>query len=173
MHRLEIEKSKILRLEHATKEEKATTDKQRRKMEEELSKTRIVQKQEQNKHQNVRIALGENILLLQLLLLLLVVTGIALTFSLLCGCFYCFYFRFAIFAIFCRINQDPKRPKRSRQEHFENQMGRGRARCFASQTPMCPAGTKCPGVATTKHAIQAGGGNVENGDGNEIRICHQ
>ena len=160
MHRLEIEKSKILRLEHATKEEKATTDKQRRKMEEELSKTRIVQKQEQNKHQNVRIALGENILLLQLLLLLLlVVTGIALTFS----------FVVVVF----RINQDPKRPKRSRQEHFENQMGRGRARCFASQTPMCPAGTKCPGVATTKHAIQAGGGNVENGDGNEIRICHQ
>ena len=164
MHRLEIEKSKILRLEHATKEQKATTDKQKRKMEEELSKTKIhfnhQSTLEQNKHQNVRIALGENILLLQLLLLLLlVVTGIALTFS--------------FVVVVCRKNQNPKRPKRSRQEHFENQMGRGRARCFASQTPMCPAGTKCPGVATTKHAIQAGGGNVENGDGNEIRICHQ
>jgi Flp pilus assembly protein TadB len=121
MHRLEIEKSKIIRLEHATKEQKAKTDKQRRKIEEELSKTKIhfnhQSTKEQNKHQNVRIALGENILLLQLLLLLLlllvVVTGIALTFS----------FVVVVF----RINQDPKRPKRSRQEHFENQIGRGRA----------------------------------------------
>ena len=118
MHRLEIEKSKIIRLEHATKEQKATTDKQRSNMEEELSKTKIhfdhQSTLEQNKHQNVRIALGENILLLQLLLLLLlVVTGIALTFS--------------FVVVDFRINQDPKRPKRSRQEHFENQIGRGRA----------------------------------------------
>ena len=172
MHRLEIEKSKTIRLEHATKEQKATTDKQKSKMEEELSKAKIhfnhQSTLEQNRNQSVLIALGENVLLLRLLLL--VGTGIALTFSLLCGCCSCFLFSFAIC---CRKNQNPKRPKRSRQEHFENQMGRGRARCFASQTPMCPAGTKCPGVATAKHAIQARGGNVENGDGNEIRICHQ